>query len=313
MLHRKVISCLLLRICFLREVQALSPTPPLDALLGDLLREDCSTFRKPLFMDYSIFRQGISALRSAAARDVLKQFSCLTKSAKAAALLWKGYGDAAHEVILGVDWQDEASITGAEYAATHPGQTSWSVDHPLSDVDDLLHSILHRCEGEAIGEGGHSGWDNAKYWAAGGPKQYQRLAPKLESRGPGAGECHESPRDIIYEALKVWAGLCAPQCVALVVEAPAVHDTKKHSILAEGGQSRIVRVEPEYWDPFAFIDLCSRKQQLSVEIQKEIERVQEMELKLVIHYELLQKSGDMPKRVRFDDLLAQMNQKKEID
>jgi hypothetical protein len=108
--------------------------------------------------------------------------------------------DAAHEVILGVT---RNRLDDAEYAATHPGQTTWSQDHPLTDVDDMVHSLMHRlCEGSLIGEGGYSGWENAAYWAAGGPKR--RFAIPSSSCEP------EHP---VRSALAYAASEHAPHCV----------------------------------------------------------------------------------------------------
>ena len=95
-----------------------------------------------------------------------KSYSTRTKKALwALELTGQGYLDAAHDVILGVTtWED---LDLAEYAATHSGLTNWSQTHPLSDVDDVIHSMIHRLEGSAVGEGGYTGYQNAKYWLAG--------------------------------------------------------------------------------------------------------------------------------------------------
>ena len=69
--------------------------------------------------------------------------------------------DIAHEILLGVNF---TNIQEAEYAATHPGQTNWYQNHPLSQSDQYLHGIIHRMEGSNIGEGGLTGYENAKYW-----------------------------------------------------------------------------------------------------------------------------------------------------
>ena len=80
--------------------------------------------------------------------------------------------DKAHELILGVNM---TNIEEAEYAATHPGQTSWSADHPLSTEQDIMHALIHRLEGHNVGEGGHWGYENAKYWLAGGDKKFESV------------------------------------------------------------------------------------------------------------------------------------------
>lgn len=71
--------------------------------------------------------------------------------------LLDNYPDISHELVLGVTF-DNYTISQAEYAATHPGNNTWSKQRPtLSTSSDLLHSILHRLEGEQLGEGGYSG------------------------------------------------------------------------------------------------------------------------------------------------------------
>jgi len=89
-------------------------------------------------------------------------------------LLLRGNLEASHEVVLGVTPVD---IAQGEYAAMHPGQTSWADNHPLSTAADIIHAAIHRLEGAAYGEGNHTGYDNAKYWAMGGPKKLENPAP----------------------------------------------------------------------------------------------------------------------------------------
>jgi len=38
-----------------------------------------------------------------------------------------------------------------------------------------LHALIHRSEGHYVGEGGHLGYENAKYWLAGGHKKLASL------------------------------------------------------------------------------------------------------------------------------------------
>jgi hypothetical protein len=185
---------------------------------------------------YSIF-EGHSALRNFPICSLLSD-GTLSKASKALLLLCAGYGDAAHEVLLGVTLD---VIEEAEYAATHPGQTSWSDDHPLEDIDDWVHSMLHRIEGNNIGEGGHSGFDNAKFWTAGGPKKaYERL--------------EITPWK---EALCEMAKRKAPISLGLGVVADV---DKAHSILSGGGKPpRTLTVPQGCWDPIQYIELCRRQ------------------------------------------------------
>lgn len=195
-----------------------------------------------------------------------------SKIIQAVWLLLSGHGDAAHEVLLGVN---ETNLELAEYAATHPGQTTWQRDHPLDDVNDLLHSLIHRCEGLSIGEGGHSGIGNAKYWAAGGPKEYFSADDTEETIAPAA--------KLIHRALLEWSTRHTPKIAALLVSTTA---TRTHSIIASGGKRRRVKVRPGCWDPFTFIDLsCSSKQLIMNSFEKEqLNRLQEFELRLLLRY-----------------------------
>ena len=222
------------------------------------------------FLHYSIF-EGRSAFRnlssaSSRLRPLLEDDS-LTKSSKALlllSLLGDGHhhggtddshnhniGDLAHELLLGVTLDN---LDEAEYAATHRGQTSWTQDHPFEDIDDVVHSIVHRLEGNTKGEGGHTGYDNAKYWVAGGPKMYSKLTNNVN--------------------LKYKRTLCeiakrkTPIAVSLGVIVKQDPDNNKdkdgeteegirHHILAGGGKPpRPVFIPYGCWDPIRYIDLC---------------------------------------------------------
>jgi hypothetical protein len=239
------------------------------------------------FLDYSIFR-GHSALRDLPrpCQDLLlRDDDSLSKASKALLLLCAGYGDAAHEVVLGVTFvlEDDTSSAStsstssametAEYAATHPGETMWSRDHPLDGMDDLVHSMIHRVEGHAIGEGGHAGFDNADYWAAGGPKACDTVV---------SAHHHHA----VYEALCDGARNTTPLCVKAGVIAPQ-DTTTTHDILADGGTQRNVKVPQGCWDSIRFIDLCRsvKKRGDNDELQAELDYLHHLELHLLLQYE----------------------------
>jgi hypothetical protein len=150
-------------------------------------------------------------------------------------LLLREQVDAAHELILGVTWNNKEE---AEYAATHRGQTNWTQEHPLTDKDDAIHAALHRLEGSARGEGNHTGYDNAKYWLAGGPKALEKPA-----------------QHVVRTALARIARERAPCCV----DAGVISSGAKHVIIAGGGKTRNVCVPEGEWDGFVFVDICERR------------------------------------------------------
>lgn len=200
--------------------------------------------------------------------------------------------DAAHEVVLGVR---PDNINEAEYAATRPGQTTWMQDHPLSDLDDWIHSIIHRREGHAIGEGNHAGWENAKYWAAGGPKQLYSSSTssdddamnKENSAAAAAASCGINGimerHLLIAQELARLARQRAPLCVKAGVVTTC---TTQHYILAGGNgqqKKRIVSIPANCWDPFCFINLLSS---VSCRLQQERE---ELDILLQAELDLLLK------------------------
>lgn len=218
-------------------------------------------------LDYSIF-DGRSCIRSLPSDLKQKLFTTpptLTKAATAIILLLSGYIDASHEVVLGVT---PTNVDDAEYAATHRGQTTWTTDHPFTDVDDLVHSLIHRKEGHAIGEGGYSGYDNAKYWAAGGPKLCER---SLTTNHP------------VYQSLASFAKQRAPMCVDAGVVTTA---DVSHKIIQGGGKERTVTVPKDCWDPFCFIDLCRHYGHDNALLNAEIRMLEEREIDLILEHEV---------------------------
>jgi len=199
--------------------------------------------RAPLQMHYNITKQGRSSLRSLTPSE--SEFVQLSEilflgnrtSIILAPLLILLHGeqyslDKAHELILGVN---RKNIEQAEYAATHPGKTSWSVDHPLNADQDLLHALIHRLEGENIGEGGHTGFENAKYWLAGGGKMLKSVEDHVV-------------KDNLKEYVLKRKYLHHLDLVPL--------ETRTYNIIAGGGKRRDVLVKSQTFDFFRFHAMC---------------------------------------------------------
>lgn len=225
-------------------------------------------------MEYDLFR-GVSALRSLSKHETsildpsyygLKIDS--SEHAKASfyrsasiLLLLAGNPSAAHEILLGVTF---AELEDAEFAATHPGQTPWAQNHPqcFTDTSDLLHSILHRFEGPHFGEGNHTGYENAKYWALGGPEFRKTPAP-------------HPIRELLTKRAREVAPLCCASRGLLGLE------TEASELRADDDRVGV-------WDDLAFIDLCRRKQEgkLAVEECEEVVHLQVLEICTLLRTEL---------------------------
>ena len=228
--------------------------------------------RSPASLDYSIFG-GTSCLGDLPPRES-DWIDTYGKSASALLLFLadnRKYVDAAHEVILGVT---PSNMEDAEYAATHPG-SGWMDKHPLSTVDDWIHSIIHR-DGEGIfkGEGNHTGFENSKYWAAGGPKA-------LPTGGVPPICTHPVAVQLASEAPQ-----CAPRCCALGLVVvgrdkgiPSL--AAMHSVLADGGIRRTVTVPAGHWDPFRFVQLLRESPEA---LRDELEQLCLLEYNLLLEY-----------------------------
>lgn len=224
-------------------------------------------------MEYSIFR-GHAAIRDLPDSDVhllspethFQNNNNLSAAwrATAALLLLRGHADAAHEVLLGV-MRD--NVEEAEFAATHPGQTDWAKQHPLTDSADLLHAAIHRLEGSKLGEGNHTGFENAMYWLAGGPKMLESPAS------------HPVRTRLVQLAKER-----APFCVAKGV----ISRGAEHTIIAGDGATRQVLVPHGEWDGFAFVGVCERRAcgELSPKEDGEVANLQHAELALLLKTEL---------------------------
>ena len=239
-------------------------------------------------LNYSIFN-GSSCMRYLHDNEA-ELFNCskeLSKTAIGALLLMNGLSDAAHECILGVT---PNNVEEAEYAATHRGKTSWSQDHPLSYEDDILHALVHLREGDMLGEGNYTGWDNAKYWITGGPKKLYGMhndkktkETKFSTVEPPTFVLHPIERALI-ELAQSKAPNCSEEGLISNNE-----DGASYEIIAGGGTYRTVIIPPARWDPIMFIDLCSRRNQLNQMLLSELNILYESILKLILRYELLRK------------------------
>jgi hypothetical protein len=170
------------------------------------------------------------------------------------------YLDAAHEVLLGVN---RTNGERAEFAAMNRGKTTWARDHPLDTTDDFLHSVIHRLEGGNVGEGNHTGYQNAKYWVAGGPKRWETLPT-----------CHHP----VYHALCELAPKRVPKLFQKEQHGLIAKEAMYHEIIAAGGLERSVQVQPESWDAVALINLWEHQCNDSVRVQ--LLRLHELELEL---------------------------------
>ena len=241
--------------------------------------EDANTLsqRTSLLMEYGLFN-GVSALRSLSRdearllepshyglqlHDGKSEAEASFYRAVAILLLLGGNLGAAHEVLLGVT---PTELEEAEHAATHPGQTPWAEEHPwcFSDTSDLLHAAIHRLEGAHRGEGNHTGYENARYWALGGPKSLTKPAR------------HPVREFLAEQALKVAPLLCVSGGL-LFGASPAESDDDDGS-----EQQRVV------WDDLAFIDLCRLRHEGELSEGKcaEVVHLQILELSALLHSEL---------------------------
>lgn len=250
--------------CLTRLIQIASFELPAE--VTEILAKDDAKRTAPL--GYSIFR-GRSSLRDLTSKEQ-NWMEFYGKSASSLLLfLSDNRDDAAHEVILGVT---PSNVAEAEYAATHPG-SGWTEQHPLSTVDDWIHSIIHRDgEGDFKGEGNHTGWENAMYWAAGGPKTICD-----EGRVPLC--THPVARRLAQEAPR-----CAPQSCqrGLIVSSDSgASSPSTHSVLADGGKRRTVCIPPGHWDPFCFIRLLRAA---PVELQPELEHLRALERRYLLEH-----------------------------
>ncbi len=224
-----------------------------------------------LHMDYGLFR-GVSTLRSLSTADQklfdpsyygIKCFQSAQQRASfyrviSLLLLLRENLGAAHEVLLGVTF-DELEL--AEHAATHPGKTPWAQNHPFSfeDTSDWIHSVIHRYEGAHMGEGNHTGYHNAIYWAKGGPKKLSQPNEHVL-------------RKILATTISKRVHLLCKSILRPI------------NIDSDGGSAENGLV----WDDVAFIELCrlSHEGKLTEEESVEVEELQRMELFALLHHEV---------------------------
>ena len=210
---------------------------------------------------------------------------------RAAAILFllEGNLGASHEVLLGVTLT-LPEIEIAEHAATHPGQTPWAQNHPSSftDISDWIHSILHRLEGTNVGEGNHTGYHNARYWALGGPKLLQ-----------------EPAKHPLREVLAIRGQILAPLCVArglILKQKQQTTTTTIKSKIKSSSACGKTTAKP-IWDDLAFIDLCQLRHEgkLTEKECAEVVKLQQLEICALLHNELCLAHGLDPSIERTKD------------
>jgi 23S rRNA-/tRNA-specific pseudouridylate synthase len=101
--------------------------------------------------------------------------------------------------------------------------------------------MIHRLEGNAEGEGGYTGYQNAKYWLAGGPKCSSTV---ILSSG--------SEEILVYEVLIEYLVQRHPDLVESLISSS---DELPYEIIADGGRCRNISVPPYSWNGMALIDL----------------------------------------------------------
>mmetsp|Transcript_3174 Transcript_3174/g.7522 ORF Transcript_3174/g.7522 Transcript_3174/m.7522 type:complete len:285 (+) Transcript_3174:57-911(+) len=281
-----IVSVSILTLAFTPATMGNNGLPEASTAILDKAWKDAEILSQStsLKMNYGLYR-GVSVLRSFSngdekrfdpshygledilALDDAKQASLY----RAAAILFllEGNLGASHEVLLGVTLPE---IESAEYAATHPGQTSWAKDHPSSftDTSDWIHSMLHRLEGPNLGEGNHTGYHNARYWALGGPKSLREPA--------------DHP---LREVLAIRGPMLAPSCVARGLLKQNTNSDKRERI----------------WDDLAFIDLCRLRHEgkLTEKECAEVVKLQQLEICALLHNELCLAHGLDPSIERTKD------------
>lgn len=201
----------------------------------------------PYSLQYAITKTGRSSLRDLTSREkkLIRMSSSSCKILAPLLVLLQQSGsnnmmDKAHEMILGVN---ETNIVKAEYAATYRN-TSWSDDHPLDADQDMLHSLLHRWEGGNIGEGGHRGFDNAKYWLLGGSKMMNAVDESHVMRAQLKGYIMNNKK---YH----------PEMGFVVEEEEG---TRSYEIIAGSNRTRKLIVKSGEFDWIRYYNLCELSQ-----------------------------------------------------
>jgi len=208
-------------------------------------------FSMPLAMDYPIFFNNTALLQDfplyqarvdeELRKDAWKSVSNLTTlfgfrventfaawTVAASLLLMLELYDQVHEIVLG----NQPLLPSTEVwdwlhtFQEHPD--SYWLYRSMSPENHYLHAILHRIEGHRVGEAGLIGFDNAKFWFAGGVEK-----PKW-GLGPHP----------VFASLAAAAKSHAPLRKCCI-------RAEDHSVLVPPG--RQVQVAAG-WDPFAFVD-----------------------------------------------------------
>ena len=251
-----------------------------NVTMSDLYWDRCGS--SSLTLEYSLFRSGHSSLKLLNST----QQSWITHFPKPVAsllLLLHGHADAAHEVILGVNLTNLA--TAERVARLSPSERqayNWMGQHPLSREDHWIHALIHQYEGNAVGEGDYTGWENAEYWMAGGPHQWnssleehpvaQRLREYFQQQSQsqlGQNLSHTNTassstryiRQQVRQELQHRLIMVVPQQQQQQQQQQEWLLVRQHRIIAGGGQHRIVPVPPNTWDALAWIALLKEEKE----------------------------------------------------
>jgi hypothetical protein len=207
--------------------------------------------------------------------------------------------DGAHEIILGISWNN---IEDAECYAKkrHMNNTSykWIDRYPLDTTDDFIHSIIHRIEGNNIGEGSYSGYQNAKYWFSGGPKQHTVIPTHDHPVYQSLCEIYLQIRNATTEK--------EDDIIAILPSSFVHDDIVEYEIIAGGGATRIVKVQPNSWDGIGVINAWQCISEVTSSTSKNkvlhlLMKLHQVELQLWILYE--QANRTLSKQQLIDSLL----------
>lgn len=199
----------------------------------------------PYRMSYNISNEGKSTFRNLSPleqimfRDVHPSSSSSIRGPLWIMLYGESGMDKAHECILGVNM---TNIEEAEYAATHPGETSWSVDHPLDAAQTMLHALIHRLEGPFVGEGGYTGYENSKYW-------YWKAIHGDEN------DVKDHMHHPVGRILRDFVRKDRYECLSLISNTTG----RTYEIISGGGKKRNVHIDNGEFDYYRFVDLCAMR------------------------------------------------------
>eukprot|EP00475_Leptophrys_vorax_P043743 TRINITY_DN8516_c0_g1_i1.p1 TRINITY_DN8516_c0_g1~~TRINITY_DN8516_c0_g1_i1.p1 ORF type:complete len:249 (-),score=36.56 TRINITY_DN8516_c0_g1_i1:97-843(-) len=123
-------------------------------------------------------------------------------------LLYVGVGalDLAHNAVTPLSWP---------YRTRFSGEPERDVEESVAADASYVHALIHRREGEHIGEFG-SGWNNSLYWFGNVPSDHavlvlmQKLYPRLYGKGPDVflGYCEKAIAKKDQELLLLCQEVC---------------------------------------------------------------------------------------------------------